>query len=112
MDLSIYPQGNVQVIRLNGDLKIGDSVDALRQALEDLLGGGHCRIVIDLANVRMMDSSGIGALVRALASAKQRGGSLKLVNPTKMVLQTLKIVGLLNLFEIFQDEAQAVGSYA
>lgn len=112
MEISIIPQGNVQIIHLSGDLKIGDPVDNLRQALDNLLNEGHCRIVIDLVNVRMMDSSGIGAIVRALASAKQRGGSLKLVNPTKMVLQTLKIVGLLNLFEIFQDEAQAVGSYA
>lgn len=112
MEISIYPQGNVQVIRLNGDLKIGEPVDTLREALDNLLGNGQCRIVIDLAHVRMMDSSGIGAIVRALASAKQRGGSLKLVNPTKMVLQTLKIVGLLNLFEVFEDEAQAVESYA
>lgn len=112
MEISIYPKGNVQVIRLNGDLKIGDPVDTLREALDNLLANGNSRIVIDLAQVRMMDSSGIGAIVRALASAKQRGGSLKLVNPTKMVLQTLKIVGLLNLFEVFADEAQAVESYA
>ncbi len=112
MDISIYPQGNVQVVHLTGDLKIGDAVDALRAALDNLIGSGNCRIVVDLARLRMMDSSGIGAVVRALASAKQRGGSLKLVNPNKMVLQTLKIVGLLNLFEVYDDEAQAVGSYA
>lgn len=112
MELSIIPQGNVQVVHLSGDLKIGEPVDALRDALDNLISQGMARIVIDIANLRMMDSSGIGALVRSLASAKKQGGSLKLVNPNKMVLQTLKIVGLLNLFEVFQDEAQAVGSYA
>ena len=60
----------------------------------------------------MIDSSGIGILVRSLTSAKQRGGSVKLVNPSKFALQTLKLVGVVNLFEIFQDEDAAVASFA
>lgn len=59
----------------------------------------------------MIDSSGIGVLVRSLTTAKQRGGSVKLVNPSKLALQTLKIVGLINLFEIINDEAAAVESF-
>jgi anti-anti-sigma factor len=57
-----------------------------------------------------MDSSGIGLLARFLTFAKQQGGSLKLVNPSKFVLQTLKLVGLLNLFETFSDSQAAVAS--
>jgi anti-sigma B factor antagonist len=102
----------VFVIQLKGDLKIGDAVDALRQSVDDLLGGGDARLVLNLTQVPMIDSSGIGILVRTLTSAKQRGGSVKLVSPSKLAMQTLKIVGLLNLFEVFDDEGKAVASYS
>jgi len=59
----------------------------------------------------MIDSSGIGVLVRTLTQAKQHGGTLKLVNPSKFALQTLKIVGLLSLFELFDDDTQAIQSF-
>lgn len=111
MDVSVRKYSQVQVIRLRGDLKIGEAVDTFRQTLEELLGSGDSHLVVNIAEVPMIDSSGIGVLVRSLTSAKQRGGSLKLVNPSKLALQTLKIVGLLNLFEIFNDENQAVESF-
>ncbi len=111
MDISVRKHSDVQVLKLRGDLKIGQAVDEFRQTVEELLASGENRFVINIAEVPMIDSSGIGVLVRSLTTAKQRGGSLKLVNPSKLALQTLKIVGLLNLFEVFDDEAQAVGSY-
>ena len=58
-----------------------------------------------------MDSSGIGLFSRLLTSTKQGGGSLKLVNPSKFVVQTLKLVGLLNLFEVFPDANSAAASF-
>lgn len=112
MDINVRKHSDVFVIQLKGDLKIGDAVDALRQSVDDLLGGGDARLVLNLAQVPMIDSSGIGILVRTLTSAKQRGGSVKLVSPSKLAMQTLKIVGLLNLFEVFDDEAKAVASYS
>ncbi|HSA93173.1 MAG TPA: STAS domain-containing protein [Terriglobales bacterium] len=111
MDINVRKFTDVFVVQLRGDLKIGDAVDGFRQTLEDLLNGGDTRIVVNIAQVPMIDSSGIGVLVRTLTSAKQRGGSLKLVSPSKLAMQTLKIVGLLNLFEIFDDEDAAVQSY-
>lgn len=111
MDINVRKFTDVFVVQLRGDLKIGDAVDGFRQTLEDLLNGGDNRIVVNIAQVPMIDSSGIGVLVRTLTSAKQRGGSLKLVSPSKLAMQTLKIVGLLNLFEIFDDEDAAVQSY-
>ena len=111
MDINVRKQGQAQVIRLRGDLKIGEAVDSFRQALEELFGVGDHRLVVNIAEVPMIDSSGIGLLVRSLTTAKQRGGSLKLVNPSKLAMQTLKIVGLVNLFEIFNDEGEAVQSF-
>lgn len=111
MDISVRKYDTVHVIELRGDLKIGESVDGFRQAIEQLFDAGECRVVVDVGAVPMIDSSGIGVLVRSLTSAKQRGGALKLVNPSKLALQTLKIVGLINLFEVFNDQAQAVESF-
>lgn len=112
MEIDVRKKEEVQVIHLHGDLKIGDPVDSFRQTVEELFGNGDSRIVVNVSDVPMIDSSGIGALVRLLTIAKQRGGALKLVNPSKLAVQTLKIVGLLNLFEIYEDEGQAVSSFS
>lgn len=112
MEISVHRQEDVHVLVPHGNLKLGDPVDSLRVALEDQMKDNHFQIVLDLADVQMVDSSGIGAIMRALTSLKQRGGSLKLLNPSKFTLQTLKIVGLLNLFEVYEDEAAAVASYS
>jgi anti-sigma B factor antagonist len=111
LQIDVRKRDDVQVLHLHGDLKIGEPVDSFRQTVEELFGNGDSRIVVDVAEVPMIDSSGIGALVRLLTIAKQRGGALKLVNPSKLAVQTLKIVGLLNLFEIYQDEGEAVSSF-
>jgi len=59
----------------------------------------------------MIDSSGLGLLALFLTTAKQRGGVLKLLSPSKFALQTLKMIGLLNLFEVFDDQEQALASF-
>lgn len=111
MDIDVRSQGQVKVIKLRGRLSLGEPVDRLRATVEDLLGSGDSRLVLDLEELNTMDSSGIGLLSRFLTSTKQLGGSLKLVNPSKFVVQTLKLVGLLNLFEVFSDTPAAVASF-
>jgi len=112
IDVRKHSENGVHVIHLRGDLKLGDPVDGLRQACLDLMNEGDTRLVVNLSEVPMIDSSGIGVLVRTLTQAKQHGGALKLVNPSKFALQTLKIVGLLSLFELFDDETQAIQSFS
>jgi anti-sigma B factor antagonist len=112
IDVRKHSENGVHVIRLRGDLKLGEPVDGLRQACLDLMNDGETRLVVNLAEVPMIDSSGIGVLVRTLTQAKQHGGALKLVNPSKFALQTLKIVGLLSLFELFDDDAKAIQSFS
>lgn len=111
MDIEVRSQGPVKIIKLRGRLSLGEPVDRLRATVEDLLKAGDNRLVLDLEELATMDSSGIGLLARFLTSAKQQGGSLKLVNPSKFVVQTLKLVGLLSLFEIFTDSQAAVASF-
>ena len=112
MDIDIRRFGEVQVIRLRGSLTLGAPVDDLRQTLEQALGEGDRNLVLNLSDVRWIDSSGIGALVKSLTAAKQSGGSLKLVNPSKPALQTLKMCNLLPLFEVYTEESDAVQSFA
>jgi anti-sigma B factor antagonist len=91
---------------------MGPAVDDLRRTVEEAFGNGDTRLVLNLADVRMIDSSGIGLLVRSLAVAKQRGGNVKLVQPSEFAVKTLRVVGVLNLFEIFEDDDRAVDSFA
>jgi anti-sigma B factor antagonist len=111
MEISVRRLSEVQIIQLRGAVRLGVGVDNFRQAMEDALAAGDTRMVVNFAEVPMIDSSGIGILVKAMASAKQRGGGVKLVNPSKFVVQTLKLIGVLNLFEVFQDENTAVQSF-
>jgi anti-sigma B factor antagonist len=112
LDISVRRRSQVQVIQLKGPLRMGPAVDGLRQTMEEAFNGGDNRMVLNLAEVNMIDSSGIGLLVRYLASAKQRGGSIKLVQPNKFAVQTLRLVGVINLFEIFDNDDAAVESFA
>ena len=90
---------------------MGPAVDGLRQVMEEAVGNGDTHIVINLAEVSMIDSSGIGLLVRFLTSTKQLGGNIKLVQPNKFAVQTLRMVGVLNLFEIYDSDDAAMESF-
>lgn len=112
MDINVRKRSEVQVVQLRGALRMGPAVDSLRQLLDESLGGGDTRFVLNLAEVPMIDSTGIGLLVRFLASTKQRSGNIKLVQPSKFAVQTLRLVGVLNLFEVFDNDDAAVQSFA
>ena len=111
MDIDTRSLGNVKLLKINGRITLGAGVDRLRDTLDDLLANGSSRWVLDLADVGMIDSSGIGLLVRYMTTAKQQGGDMKLLNPTKFALQTLKMIGLLNLFEVFQQQENALAAF-
>jgi anti-sigma B factor antagonist len=112
MEIEIRDQADVKIIKLRGRLNLGDSVDRMRKTFDDLVAAGSVRLVVDLGDVPMVDSSGLGLLVRYLTVAKQSAGSLKLLNPSKFAVQTLRMTGLLNLFEVFDDVEQAVTSFS
>jgi anti-sigma B factor antagonist len=111
LDINIRKQSEVQLIQLRGSMKLGQAVDQFKALIDELIQSGDTRLVLNVAEVPIMDSSAIGVLVRGLTSAKQRGGAIKLVQPSKMVTQTLKLVGMLNLFEVFGTDEEAVQSF-
>jgi anti-sigma B factor antagonist len=104
-------QGDVRIVKVTGRLGMGPELNRFGEVVKELLDQSHNRIVLDLEEVPTIDSSAIGMLVRCLTSAKQGGGSIRLLKPTKFIVQTLKMVGLLNLFPTYDDLPQAVASF-
>jgi anti-sigma B factor antagonist len=90
---------------------MGPALDKFGVTLTELMDGGDNRILLDLQEVPTIDSSGIGILVRYLTTAKQNGGSIKLLNPSKFAVQTLKLVRVLSLFDVYEDQQQAIDSF-
>ena len=111
MDINVRKRSQVQVLQLKGQLRLGDAVDDLQRTITESLAEGDTRFVINLSEVPMIDSSGIGVLVRFLTSAKKRGGNVKLVNLSSFAQKTLRVVGVLGLFDVYEDDDQAVASF-
>jgi anti-sigma B factor antagonist len=111
VEIDVRTQDQVKIVKLRGKLNLGASLDRTNETFKDLVNAGESRFLLDLQEVPMIDSSGIGLLVRYLTAAKQHGGSLKLLNPSKFALQTLKLVRVLSLFEVFEDQQVAVASF-
>ena len=112
MEIEVRTQSTVKIIKVRGRMGLGESLDRTSETLKDLLDAGEVHFLLDMQEVPMIDSSAIGLLVRYLTAAKQHGGSLKLLSPSKFVLQTLKLVRVLNLFEVFEDLQLAVASFS
>jgi len=112
MDINVRKQDSVHVVRLKGPFRLGQQVDEFRQVFDGLLVESPAHVVLNLAEVPSADSSGIGALVKVQTMARQKGGAVKLVSPATFVAQTLKLVGVLNIFEVHASEADAVASFA
>ena len=104
-------QGEVRIVKVTGRLGMGPELNRFGEVVKELLDQSHNKIILDLEEVPTIDSSAIGMLVRCLTSAKQSGGSIRLFKPAKFVVQTLKMVGLLNLFPTYDDLPQAVASF-
>jgi anti-sigma B factor antagonist len=104
--------GNVTVLDLSGRITIGEGSVQLREAVRRLLEQGNKNLLIDLGGVDYVDSSGIGELVSCYTTTKNQGGHLKLLNLTKKIKDLLSITKLLTVFEVYDDEAEALKSFA
>jgi anti-sigma B factor antagonist len=101
----------VTVLDLNGRITLGEGSVTLRDAVRDVLSKGSNHILLNLANVDYIDSSGIGELVSAFTTVKNSGGELKLLQLTKKVHDLLQITKLYTVFDIKDDEATAISSF-
>jgi anti-sigma B factor antagonist len=103
--------GGVTVIDMDGRITLGEGSNLLRDLITSNLDSGHKKIVMNLAGINYIDSTGLGELVSGYRQIKSQGGELKLLNLNKKVSDLLQITRLYAVFDIHSDEAQAVASF-
>jgi anti-sigma B factor antagonist len=102
----------VSVVALDGRIVLGEESNALREKLKSLSAEGKKKIVLDMDNIKYIDSSGLGTLVAAHCSAKIQGASLRLCHLGSKFQEVLQITKLLTVFEVCDTEAAAVASFS
>jgi anti-sigma B factor antagonist len=103
--------GGVTIVDISGRIELGGESAAMRDMVRDLLSKGHKQILLNLADVHYIDSSGLGALVSSFTSARKQGGELKLLNLTDKVTDLMQMTKLYTVFDVKNDEAVAVKSF-
>ena len=103
--------GDVTIIDVNGRMTLGEGQELLRDKVNSLIQQGQKKLVLNLAEVPYIDSAGLGEIVRTYTTVSHQGGALKLLNLTKRIQDLLAITKLLTVFETFDSEADAVGSF-
>jgi len=111
MKISQRSRDNVVILDCKGKITIGVGDVALREAVHAALDGGARNLLINLQGVSTVDSSGVGELVSSYTTVTNRGGKLKLVNLPAKVADILQITQLITVFEVFDDEDEAVESF-
>jgi anti-sigma B factor antagonist len=112
MQLQQRIDGNVAIITVDGDITLNKGGDVLlKDKVQSLIQQGQKNIIIDLGGVSYVDSAGLGQIVHAYATAKNKGGALKLLNVTKRLKDLLVVTKLLTVFDTYDDEKAALASF-
>jgi len=111
MQLRSEEDGRVTVVSVSGDLVIGDSETAFKKEILRLLEAGKVDLVVDCGGLRAVDSTGLGALVRALTESQSGGGQTKLASVGPQLKRLLELTRLDSVFETYDDRAKAVASF-
>jgi anti-sigma B factor antagonist len=111
MEINKRQVNDVSILDLDGKLTIGSGDVRLRGTLLDELNDGHLKIVLNLKDVKVIDSSGLGELIRSKATAASKGGEIKLLHVNLKARKLLTMAQLVGVFEMFDDEEMAVASF-
>lgn len=103
--------GDVTVIDAVGRITLGEGASTFRDTVRELSGKGDKKILLNLGEVNYIDSSGIGEMVSGFTTVTNAGGQLKLVGLNKRVKDLLQITKLYTIFDVYDDEAEAVRSF-
>ena len=110
LNISERQAGDVTVLDMSGKITIGEGSVALRTAIRRMLEEGKKKILLNLAGVNYIDSSGIGELVSSYTAINKDGGQLKLLNLTQKLQDLLTITKLLTVFDVYESEPEALSS--
>jgi anti-sigma B factor antagonist len=111
MELTSHEDGGITVLTVTGDLVIGEPETTFKKKITQLLEEGRVNLLVDLSAVGFLDSSGLGALVRALTQSQKEGGQTKLLKARPQVRKLLQMTKLDSVFEIHDDMEAAVSSF-
>jgi anti-sigma B factor antagonist len=111
MTITTREVSHVTIVDINGRITLGDETGLLRDTVRQLVAAGKKKIVLNLANVDYIDSSGVGELVGSFTTVRNAGGELKLLNLTKKVHDVLNVTKLYTVFDIKDDEFTAIKSF-
>lgn len=111
LNISERQVGDVTILDMGGKITIGEGSVALRTAIRRLLEEGKKKILLNLAKVGYIDSSGIGELVSSYTAIGKEEGQLKLLNLTQKLQDLLTITKLLTVFDVYESEEEALASY-
>lgn len=111
MKVNARHRDGVTILELKGKITIGVGDVQLREAVADALEAGATNILLDLGGVSTVDSSGVGELVSTYTTVTNRGGKLKIVNLPSKVADVLQITQLITVFEVFDNEDEAIASF-
>jgi len=103
--------GKVSILDMEGDIRIGGSRIALRDAIRSLITQGQTQVLVNLARVERIDSCGLGELVSSFVTLTNGGGKIKLLNLSQRVREVMTITKLLTVFDVFENEQKAVESF-
>jgi anti-sigma B factor antagonist len=111
MKATVRQVDSVTVVDISGRITLGEGCAQLRELIRNEVGKGHKNVLLNLADVTYIDSSGIGELVSAFTAVSNQGGQLKLLNLTKKVHDLLQITKLYTVFDVHDDETKAITSF-
>jgi anti-sigma B factor antagonist len=111
MKVNVRQRDGVTILDLKGKITIGVGDVALRNAVQEAIGGGSTKILINLRDVTTIDSSGVGELVSAYTTATNRGVKLRLVNLPSKVSDILQITQLITVFDVYDSEDEGLRSF-
>ena len=103
--------GDVTILDMSGAVRMGEGSITLRDAIRGLADEGKKKIILNLAGVKYVDSSGIGELIANYTTVSRQGGQLKLLNLTDRIQNLLVITKLLTVFDAYEDESEALKSF-
>lgn len=112
MKIETRTVGDVQILDCSGKITLGEGTMTVRNTVRDILKNNGKKIILNLADVNYIDSSGIGELVSTYSTVANSGGQLKLLNLTKKIQELLAITKLLTVFQVFDNEQAALTSFS
>ncbi len=111
MKIETRTVGDIKILDCSGKITLGEGTMTVRNTVREVLKNGGKKIILNLADVNYIDSSGIGELVSTYTTVTNQGGKLKLLNLTKKIQELLAITKLLTVFQVFDSEQAAMGSF-